>query len=211
VAREQAKLSALVRGVMAAVQSASDIAGQQHFDLFANFFDRGEDGKLVPRVVRIELADGSTMDVPVICLVNPTSFMMKRLQVGMTVRLKPQEVKDAVQHGVAKAGASRQSYAVEMGHNKAKDGVRLVMHFEATDDAPESLNRLMEELQNGYQVVTPKGSAPERPMWLPPDATKGEETGQVTRRIDRGNRDVALDDGEIAEPHDWDGGQHEDP
>lgn len=195
-----AKLSALVRGITDAVQSASDIAGQQHFDLFRNYFDL-EDGKLVPRVVRMELADGSVMDVPVLLLVNPSSYQLKKLEIEMNVRLKPAEVKRAIEHGTAGAEALRESYRVEMGHKNAKDGCNLKLVFEAEDELPEALSQLMERLSNGYIMPTKADEAKDRPTWMPPGM--GSDSGKCTRRHTQ--RAIEPDEPETDEhdPSDW--------
>jgi len=166
VAEERAKLSALVRGIMSAVQSASDIAGQQHLDLLTNFFQPAEDGKLVPRVVRITLPNGQSMDVPLICLVNPSSYYLSEMSVELAVKLAPGELKAAVEKGVEAAGGTRQSYHVEMVNKEAKDAVKVSMKFEAEDNEPEALSRLLEQLTNGYAVPTktPDGTLP---LWTP--------------------------------------------
>lgn len=168
MAEQQAKLSGLVRGIMSAVQSASDIAGQQHFDLFSNYFYE-EDGKLVPKVVRIALVDGKMIDVPLICLINPASYHLSKMEIEMSVRLRPGEIKSAVEKGVDNPGAQRQSYHVEMGHAKSKDAVKILMTFTSDDSEPEALSRILEELQNGYIVASK--NLPDRPVWMPDGGT----------------------------------------
>ena len=150
---QQNKLSGLVRGLMHAVQRASDMAGQQHFDLLDNYFDKAEDGTLIPRVVRVQTAPGKVMEVPTIALLNPGSFTMASLEVEMHVKLVANEVKDAVAHGVEQARGQRVSYGVEMGHKQSKDAVNLRVTFKADDHIPEAFTRLVEELQNGIMRV----------------------------------------------------------
>jgi hypothetical protein len=166
MAESRAKLSALVRGIMSAVQSASDIAGQQHLDLLTNFFHCADDGSVVPRVVRIALPQGQSMDVPLICLVNPSSYYLSEMSVELAIKLSPGELKAAVEKGVETAGGSRQSYHVEMTNKEAKDAVKVSMKFEAEDTEPEALTRLLESLTNGYAVPT-RSPDSRLPLWSP--------------------------------------------
>lgn len=184
IVKEQAKLSGLIRGIMSAVQSASDIAGQQHFDLLGNYFVHDKDGQIQPKCIRVEMADGRTMDVPLICLMNPASYHLAELDIEMAIRLKHGEVKRAIEKGVDKAVAHRQSYHVEMGHANAKDAVKLKIKFKADDQMPEGFNRLIEELQNTYVTPAPKGQeATDRALWMPSESGSG--TGK-TVRLDQG-------------------------
>lgn len=179
MAESRAKLSALVRGIMSAVQSASDIAGQQHFDLIANYFDCDEtSGRLIPKVIRLSLPNGQTMDVPLICLINPASYHLSEMTVDMSLRLSPGEVKAAIEKGVDEAGASRQSYHVEMSHQGDKGAVKISMKFSADESEPEALSRLIEQLTNTYTTPT-KTPDESLPVWFP---SKGSPTGKMIRQ-----------------------------
>lgn len=192
VSEEKAKLSALVRGIMDSVQSASELAGQQHFEAFRNYFIVSPEGTLQPRYLRIGLADGSVLDVPAFTIVNPSSYVLKRLDVRMAVVLEPHEIKAAVAHGVAQSAGSRCSYAVRLGHEGAKGAVKLRLTFEAEDNAPEALNRIIEELGRS---ITPTKAPLERPLWTAgkPRLDISEDTTRVMDRYAPHDLDVAPD------------------
>lgn len=174
---EQAKLSGLVRGIMSAVQSASDIAGQQHFDLISNYFDESNDGTLIPKIIRIKLDDNKSLDVPLICMVNPSSYQMSKMQIDMYVKLKPGEAKAAIEKGVDEGRASRNSCLVEFGHSNSKNSVKLKMCFKCNKSEPESIARMIEELQNNY--VTPTSNPDKNlPIWTP---SKSNNNGIMIR------------------------------
>lgn len=196
---EQTKLSGLVRGIMSAVQSASDIAGQQHFDLISNYFDVEEDGTLIPKIIRIKLNDDKYLDVPLICMVNPSSYKMSKMQVSMFVKLKPGEAKAAIEKGVDESKASRNSCLVEFGHSNSKNAVKIKMCFLSNESEPESIARMIEELQNNYEVPV---SSPNKnlPIWTP---SKCHEHGKIlrnkTKNVDTDNDSDIINDNDLTD------------
>ena len=140
---QRAKLSALIRGMMGAVQSASDMAGQQHYNLIKNFFEENDDGSLSPRVVRMKLADDSLMDVPLVCLTNPSSYHLKSLEIDMAITLKSGAIKDGVRHGVSESRAKAQDYHVEVGRGGDNNAVKVKILFSADENMPEAVALMM--------------------------------------------------------------------
>jgi hypothetical protein len=143
---EKQKLSWLIRGIMSAVQSASDIAGQQHLDLIKNYFQINDDGTITPKVINININDKQKMKVPLICMINPSSYKMSSMELEMHARFTNAEIKSASDH--IKNECLKSSCMVELGRSKNKNSINIKMKFEAEDDHPEALSRIVEELQN---------------------------------------------------------------
>lgn len=172
------KLSHLTRGIQDAVQDAQAVAGQQLIHVLKSFFD--PDGEQwVPKVVRLEVAPGQQMDVPLISLVTPRAYFLDEMTVDMAIRLLPDEVKRAVVEGNSRA--ERGSYSFDMlpsGKQGDSSCVRLTMKF-GSQEPPEGIMRLIEDLTN---TITPfkTGEGPERSLVVDRDGSKASYSSSST-------------------------------
>lgn len=163
---ERSKFSALLTGVMAAVQKAAVTAGQQNLHVLQHYFNENDDGTLEAKYARVEIAPGQVMDIPLICLMEPSGYRLDELEMDLSVRMKLDAVKAAI-HGSVEAGDIKKgSYSVELcppskeGGRRRSDVVDVRVKFKSTDPA-EGLNRIIEDFNNTITPV-PKTSAPDR-------------------------------------------------
>lgn len=162
---ERSKLSALLTGVMSAVQKAATTAGQQNLYLLDQYFHADKDGNRLPIYTRIETASGKVMDVPLICLINPAGYRLDELEMDLSIKLTLAEVKKAVHDYVSNNTMKKGSYAVELCPKDSKRNVRpddvvdVKIKFKASE-TPEGLSRIIETLDNTINVV-PKNTAPD--------------------------------------------------
>jgi len=163
---EKAKFSALLTGVMSAVQKASSTAGQQNLYILDQYFKKDADGKLQPLYVRIEVAPGKVMDVPLITLMNPASYKLDELEMQLSIRLSLDSIKKATHDQLTNSSIRRASYSVEMcprdsgGKRRPSDLVDVKVKFKASDPS-EGLMRILEDLSNSITTVS-EGQAPDR-------------------------------------------------
>lgn len=171
---DRARLSALFRGIMDAVQATTASAGQQYLHAFEHYF-HVEGDRMVPNCVRVELTPGVVVDIPVITLLRLPSYQLEELEVDLSLRLRKEEVKSAVRSEIRSNTAKKVSYSVEVCPRSSPDGrtndqVHLKMKFKATD-TPESIERLIEKL-NGTIQETPSDQAIERQLLTFGDAPR---------------------------------------
>lgn len=149
---ERSKFSALLTGVMSAVQKASTTAGQQNFYMLDHYFDRDESGQYVPKTVRIMTAPGYYMDVPLITLIEPGGYKLDGLEMELSVRLSLDSIKKATHDSVGHS-VNKGSYQVELcpkGHGdsrRSSDVVDVKITFKG-DDPSEGLMKIIEDLNN---------------------------------------------------------------
>ena len=151
---ERSKLSALLTGVMSAVQKAACTAGQQNLHVLDHYFSEDEEtGKLTPLYTRIQIAPGRVMDIPLITLLEPSGYGLEELEMDLSVRLKLDEVKKAIHRTAKKNNVQKGSYSVELcprgqtATRRPSDVVDVKVRFKSRD-ASEGLSRIIEDLNN---------------------------------------------------------------
>jgi len=158
---ERSKLSALLTGVMSAVQKAATTAGQQNLYILDHYFVKQADGRLTPRYARIEVAPGQVMDVPLLSLINPAGYQLEELSMALSLKMNLEEIKKAT-HESLDHEVKKGSYSVELcpktpetGHRRS-DVAEVTVKFKACS-AAEGLMRIIEDLNTtiGVQRLPP--------------------------------------------------------
>ncbi len=149
---ERSKLSALLAGVMSAVQKAATTAGQQNLYMLDHYFDKGEDGTLTPRCVQLRVSEGQTLTVPLLTLINPSGYQLDELSMALSLRMSLADVKKAT-HESLDHEVSKGSYSVELcpktngASRRHTDVVDVVIKFKTCPTA-EGLMRIIEDMNN---------------------------------------------------------------
>lgn len=126
--------------------------GEQFLHLINQYFDKGKDGTLVAKMVKIQTAPGQEMMLPLISLVQPSAIVLKKLRIRMSVKIEDAEIKAAQRDLMGNSEATRLSFKVSMAPQtgflgRRSDITDVEMTFEGTD-APEGIMRLIEEHTN---------------------------------------------------------------
>lgn len=163
---ERSKFSALLTGVMNAVQKAASSAGAQNLHILDHYFKEDPDTEeLIPVYTRIRVAPNQVMDVPLICLLEPSGYRLDELEMDLSVRLTLDQIKEQV-HRNANNKIKRGSYSVELcpkgscSNSRSSDVVDVRVKFKSTE-AAEGLSRIIEDLNNTITPMAPE-NAPER-------------------------------------------------
>lgn len=186
---ERSKLSALLTGVMSAVQKAAVTAGQQNMHVLKHYFERDpHTQELRPITTRIQIGSGQVLEVPLICLLEPSGYVLDELQMDLSVRLQLDQVKKAVED-LEQSTIKKGSYSVELcprdrqHDRRPTDVVDVRVKFKSSEPA-EGLSRIIEDLNNTISPTRPKPTEPTEEQPLPDSAP------------------IVLDDGQDLDPHD---------
>jgi len=82
--------SDLIRGLQHSVNAAMEMLEARNLELLSRYFT--EDGH--PRVRRLMLDDNSTIDVPVISIVNPSAMNLKEIEMEFNVKVNSVELQE---------------------------------------------------------------------------------------------------------------------
>jgi len=82
--------SDLIRGLQYSVNAAMEMLEARNLELLSRYFT--EDGH--PRVRRLILDDKSTIDVPVISIVNPSAMNLKEIEMEFNVKVNSVELQE---------------------------------------------------------------------------------------------------------------------
>lgn len=159
-------LSAVVRGIQHAINSAIETQEQQFPRMIDRFFEKKTDDNdkeyLDPIVADVEVSPGHQLRVPLICLVNPTGLIMEAMRVRLSVRITKTKVKKATHdEDDKKCETTRTSFQVrpakgEFGPHRRGDTIELEMDFKQ-GDTPEGVSRIIEAFANQIQPVPKEG------------------------------------------------------
>lgn len=150
-------LTDITRGMQHAASTTTAMLAEQFLHLINQFFDKGKDGTLIAKMVRIQTSPGQEMLVPLISLVQPSAIVLKKLRLRMSVKIEDAELKMAQKDLMGNSEATRLSFKVSMAPQtgflgRRSDITDIEMVFEGTD-APEGIMRLIEEHTN---AITPR-------------------------------------------------------
>ncbi|ELY3466097.1 DUF2589 domain-containing protein [Cronobacter universalis] len=143
-------LADITRGMQHAATSANQLIAHQYMQALDPFFEHSDDGRLVPKVIEMELDDNHHFKLPLVALSTPRGLMLEKMKVFLTVRT------DAVEQQSAPAGVSDEAvgrFHVSMSpqsrdnHGRDSDHVDIEMQFTVLEP-PESVMRLIEEYTN---------------------------------------------------------------
>ncbi|EPS2706955.1 DUF2589 domain-containing protein [Cronobacter turicensis] len=143
-------LADITRGMQHAATSANQLIAHQYMQALDPFFEHSDDGRLVPKVIEMELDDSHHFKLPLVALSTPRGLMLEKMKVFLTVRT------DAVEQQSAPAGVSDEAvgrFHVSMSpqsrdnHGRDSDHVDIEMQFTVLEP-PESVMRLIEEYTN---------------------------------------------------------------
>lgn len=158
-------LSDIIRGIQNAASSTNAMLIQQFIHLMDHFFDTDKDGKKIARTVTLQSSTmpGYSHEIPLLALIRPSSLILKKLVVDMSVRITEAEVKEE-SNGLHNAKPTRSSFQVEIGPRpsggivdkllrkagRSSDVTDIRMVFESSE-APEAVSRLIDDYANSIQ------------------------------------------------------------
>ncbi|EOW6512195.1 DUF2589 domain-containing protein [Cronobacter malonaticus] len=143
-------LADITRGMQHAATSANQLIAHQYMQALDPFFEHSDDGRLVPKVIEMQLDDNHHFKLPLVALSTPRGLMLEKMKVFLTVRT------DAVEQQSAAAGVSDEAvghFHVSMSpqsrdkNGRDSDHVDIEMQFTVLEP-PESVMRLIEEYTN---------------------------------------------------------------
>ncbi|EPE3184022.1 DUF2589 domain-containing protein [Cronobacter sakazakii] len=143
-------LADITRGMQHAATSANQLIAHQYMQALDPFFEHSDDGRLVPKVIEMQLDDNHHFKLPLVALSTPRGLMLEKMKVYLTVRT------DAVEQQSAPAGVSDDAvgrFHVSMSpqsrdkNGRDSDHVDIEMQFTVLEP-PESVMRLIEEYTN---------------------------------------------------------------
>ncbi|CCJ95402.1 FIG00553412: hypothetical protein [Cronobacter malonaticus 681] len=143
-------LADITRGMQHAATSANQLIAHQYMQALDPFFEHSDDGRLVPKVIEMQLDDNHHFKLPLVALSTPRGLMLEKMKVFLTVRT------DAVEQQSAAAGVSDDAvgrFHVSMSpqsrdkNGRDSDHVDIEMQFTVLEP-PESVMRLIEEYTN---------------------------------------------------------------
>lgn len=143
-------LADITRGMQHAATSANQLIAHQYMQALDPFFEHSDDGRLVPKVIEMQLDDNHHFKLPLVALSTPRGLMLEKMKVFLTVRT------DAVEQQSAPAGVSDDAegrFHVSMSpqsrdkNGRDSDHVDIEMQFTVLEP-PESVMRLIEEYTN---------------------------------------------------------------
>ncbi|MCI0303323.1 DUF2589 domain-containing protein [Cronobacter sakazakii] len=143
-------LADITRGMQHAATSANQLIAHQYMQALDPFFEHSDDGRLVPKVIEMQLDDNHYFKLPLAALSTPRGLMLEKMKVFLTVRT------DAVEQQSAPAGVSDDAvgrFHVSMSpqsrdkNGRDSDHVDIEMQFTVLEP-PESVMRLIEEYTN---------------------------------------------------------------
>ncbi|ELY4521073.1 DUF2589 domain-containing protein [Cronobacter muytjensii] len=143
-------LADITRGMQHAATSANQLIAHQYMQALDPFFEHSDDGRLVPKVIEMQLDDNHHFKLPLVALATPRGLMLEKMKVFLTVRT------DAVEQQSAPAGVSDDAvgrFHVSMSpqsrdnNGRDSDHVDIEMQFTVLEP-PESVMRLIEEYTN---------------------------------------------------------------
>ena len=107
-------LADITRGMQHAATSANQLIAHQYMQALDPFFEHSDDGRLVPKVIEMQLDDNHHFKLPLVALSTPRGLMLEKMKVFLTVRT------DAVEQQSAPAGVSDDAVGLSRQHVAAK-------------------------------------------------------------------------------------------
>lgn len=161
-------LTDVVRGIQWAANSANHATENQFIATLQRFFEKQEDGTYKAIEVEIAIDENHTTKVPLLSLVNPNGLFLKKMQVSMAVKIDQTALKNILKHDTQEeSDVTRSSFNVSFSSKhkdvtKRGDVIHLEMEFNACEDLPEGVARIVEHFTNKIQPCK-KEEAPEEP------------------------------------------------
>ncbi|MBJ9973865.1 DUF2589 domain-containing protein [Pseudomonas sp. S75] len=150
----------ITRGLQEAAAATNTLIAQQYVRLFDQFFDVDQEQPGLPmraKMVEVAMDDAHTLRIPLIALVAPRGLALERMQVDLSVHVKDAEAREQAL-GQSDPSTSCAHFKVTVGAQSRRgegrdpDEVQIRMQFQACE-APEAINRLIEEYTNLIQPV----------------------------------------------------------
>lgn len=149
-------LSDVVRGMAHAAAAADEIIDQQFIKQLDNFFDVDkETGKLVAKMVQIELGPDRIIEVPLITMVDPALLTLDEVTINMVVKLTQCKVAKRLHLVDRDMEVTRSSFGVTMtsaAPDSRSDGLRVSLKFKRIAP-PEGATRIIDEMAS---LITPR-------------------------------------------------------
>lgn len=151
-------LSDLIRGLQHSVNTAMEMIETRNIELLGRYFS--SDGE--PVIRRLQLDDDTSVDVPLISIVNPSSVNIKEVEMDFSVQIlsagvrckQPQEgfmQGDDTTHFDNRLRRSN----LEIGFDGDKDAFRMQVHIKfETKPIPEGVSRLIDEYDKTIMPFT---------------------------------------------------------
>ena len=147
-------LSDLTRGLQHAAAAANVVVSHQYTQLLDQFFDRQPDGRLTPKLITMEIANGGHMHVPLLALMTPRGMAMDKMRIELAVRSDQMDAKDESHH-FDEGSHRRGRFAISMaprrstgeGDERERNLLDITIDFIALEP-PEGLMRLIDEYTN---------------------------------------------------------------
>lgn len=140
-------LADITRGMQHAASAANQLIAHQYMQALDPFFEHSDDGRLVPKIVEMELDDRHHFKLPLVALSTPRGLMLEKMKVFLTVRTDAVEQQSAMsgtpddavsRFHVSMSPPSHGASGRDSGH------VDIEMQFTVLEP-PESVLRLIEE------------------------------------------------------------------
>ncbi|AOR64598.1 DUF2589 domain-containing protein [Pectobacterium wasabiae] len=140
-------LADITRGMQHAASAANQLIAHQYMQALDPFFEHSDDGRLVPKIIEMELDEQHYFKLPLVALSTPRGLMLEKMKVFLTVRADDVEQKSALsgtsddavsRFHVSMSPPSREVSGRDSGH------VDIEMQFTVLEP-PESVMRLIEE------------------------------------------------------------------
>ncbi|WP_418991499.1 DUF2589 domain-containing protein [Alistipes sp.] len=139
----------LIRGLQHAVNSAMEMIETRNIELLGRYFDPA--GRPFSR--RLNIDSQTSIDIPLISIVNPSSINIKEVEMDFTVQIAAAEIKrkepqPGFQLGNDTAdfcnGLQRSSFEVNFAGGKDHTQMHVKLKFES-NPIPEGLSRIIDE------------------------------------------------------------------
>lgn len=140
-------LADITRGMQHAASAANQLIAHQYMQALDPFFEHGDDGRLVPKVIEMQLDDQHHFALPLVALSTPRGLMLEKMKVFLTVRTDAVEQESALsatpEDTVSRFHVSMSPHSRE-GSGRDSGHVDIEMQFSVLEP-PESVMRLIEE------------------------------------------------------------------
>lgn len=157
-------LSDLIRGLQHAVNAAMEMIETRNVELLGRYFSpEGE-----PLIRRLHIDDETSVDVPLISIVNPSSVNIKEVDMDFSVQILSADVRCKQPQAGFLTGDDTTHFDnrlrrsnLEIGFDGGKDAFRMQVHIKfETKPIPEGVSRLIDEYDKTIMPFTRREPEP---------------------------------------------------
>lgn len=151
-------LADLIRGLQHSVNAAMEMVETRNVELLGRYF--AEDGR--PLTKRLDIDDRTSVEVPIISIVNPSTINIKEVDMDFSVQIKSSDLRCKKPQGGFQAGDTEAEFdnrlkrsSLEVSFGGPNEDSRMHMHLKfESKPIPEGLSRIIDEYNKTIMPFT---------------------------------------------------------